>query len=71
MLDRDAPKGIKLGSFWGYVGVKGEVQMALYLYASTGEEDGPTSYSKDPEVVDPASARAYLRICAPRRRTHG
>ena len=36
VLDREAPRGIRLGSLWGYVG--GEA--ALYLYASTGKSRG-------------------------------
>jgi transposase len=39
VLDADSPKGIKLGALWGYVG-RGEVDTALYLYASTGKKDG-------------------------------
>ena len=39
VLDADTPKGIKLGALWGYVG-RGEVETALYLYASTGKKDG-------------------------------
>jgi len=39
VLDERAAKGIKLGALWGYVG-RGEVETALYLYASTGKKDG-------------------------------
>jgi len=49
VLDRDAPTGIKLGSLWGYVGVTGEVRMALYLYASTGKKTGQRPGELGPE----------------------
>ncbi len=49
VLDRDAPKGIKLGSLWGYVGVDGERQMALYLYASTGKKTAQRQGELGPE----------------------
>lgn len=39
VLDEKSSKGIKLGALWGYVG-RGEVETALYLYASTGKKDG-------------------------------
>jgi transposase len=39
VLDDKSAKGIKLGALWGYVG-RGEVETALYLYASTGKKDG-------------------------------
>jgi transposase len=49
VLDRDAPRGIKLGSLWGYVGVTGEVRMALYLYASTGKKTAQRHGELGPE----------------------
>jgi hypothetical protein len=49
VLDRDAPKGIKLGSLWGYVGVQEEMQTALYLYASTGKKKAQRPGELGPE----------------------
>lgn len=49
VLDRDSSAGIKLGSLWGYVGVQGEVRMALYLYASTGKKTAQRPGELGPE----------------------
>jgi transposase len=51
VLDRDTPKGIKLGSLWGYVGVDGQVATALYLYTSTGKKTGQRPGELGPEDV--------------------
>lgn len=40
VLDDKAAGNIKLGSLWGYVGVDGDVETALYLYCSTGKAKG-------------------------------
>jgi len=48
VLDKDSPKGIKLGSMWGYVGVTIRVvdgkavedRRAAYIYNSTGKKKG-------------------------------
>lgn len=40
VLDSAAPKGIRLGALWGYVGRNGPLETALYLYASTGKKHG-------------------------------
>ena len=48
VLDKDTPKGIKLGSLWGYVGVNIRVEdgkaieerRAAYLYNSTAKKNG-------------------------------
>jgi len=49
VLDESAPKGIKLGSLWGYVGVDGEIENALYLYASTGKKRAQREGELGPE----------------------
>jgi transposase len=51
VLDKATAKGIKLGSLWGYIGVEGEVQTALYLYASTGKKVGQLEGELGPEDV--------------------
>ena len=38
--DKDSPKGIVVGSLWGYVGVTDDERSAVYLYASTGKGRG-------------------------------
>lgn len=49
VLDRDTPNGIRLGTFWGYVGVEVEVQLALCLYASTGKKTAQRPGEMGPE----------------------
>ena len=51
VLDRDAEGGIKLGTFWGYVGGEGDRWTALYLYASTGKKTGQREGELGPEDV--------------------
>lgn len=51
VLDKDTPKGIKLGSLWGYVGVDGDIATALYLYTSTGKKKGQKPGERGPEEV--------------------
>ncbi len=51
VLDRASPRGIRLGSLWGYVGVEASVQTALYLYASTGKKQGQREGELGPEDV--------------------
>ena len=46
MLDRDAPKGKRLGSLWGYVG---DEDIALYLYTSTAKKNGQKPGELGPE----------------------
>lgn len=38
--DKDTPKSLATGSLWGYVGVNGDAQSAVYLYTSTGKRVG-------------------------------
>jgi transposase len=38
--DKDSPKSLATGSLWGYVGVTGAAQSAVYLYTSTGKRVG-------------------------------
>lgn len=46
VLDRDAPKGKRLGSLWGYVG---DEDIALYLYTSTAKKKGQKPGELGPE----------------------
>ena len=46
VLDRDAPKGKRLGSLWGYVG---DEDIALYLYTSTAKKNGQKPGELGPE----------------------
>ena len=46
VLDRDAPKGKRLGSLWGYVG---DEDIALYLYTSTAKKKGQQPGELGPE----------------------
>jgi hypothetical protein len=55
VLDEKAKNGIKLGALWGYVG-RGEVETALYLYASTAKKDG-----QRPGELGPADVLAMRR----------
>lgn len=48
VLDRDHPKGIKLGALWGYVG---DFETAVYLYCSTGKKDGQRPDELGPQDV--------------------
>jgi len=47
VLDREAPKGKRLGTLWGYVGD----DVAAYLYASTGKKVGQKPGELGPEDV--------------------
>ena len=46
VLDRDAAKGKRLGTLWGYVG---DENIALYLYATTGKKKGQKPGELGPE----------------------
>jgi transposase len=50
VLDEKSAKGIKLGALWGYVG-RGEIDTALYLYASTGKKQGQREGELGPQDV--------------------
>jgi transposase len=49
--DKESPKGIKLGTLWGYVGGEGDLWTALYLYASTGKKVRQREGEAGPEDV--------------------
>jgi transposase len=46
VLDKDHPKGIRLGALWGYVG---DETTALYLYTSTAKKNGQRPGELGPE----------------------
>jgi transposase len=48
VLDRDAPSGKRVGTLWGYVG---DVQAALYLYATTGKKKAQRAGELGPEEM--------------------
>jgi len=47
--DKDSPKGLVVGSLWGYVGVTGETRSGVYLYTSTGKKIGQRPGELGPE----------------------
>ena len=49
--DKTVPKGLRLGSLWGYVGVDTGEETALYLYNSTGKKNGQRPGELGPEDV--------------------
>ena len=56
--DRDSPKGIKLGSLWGYVG---DTTIAVFLYTRTGKAHGQVENELGPADI---LARRSGYVCA-------
>lgn len=68
--DKDSPKGIVVGSLWGYVGVTGEAKSAAYLYTSTGKrlgqrpgEVGPVEFLAERRGFVVADAAGLFDVC--------